>query len=203
MKSEEYATNNILREKLEESKKTGISSKELGRLEEELVSCLNRFVPIRYRFADITETEAEEVKKLLNQRKGQFIFGSTGVGKTFRLYGIYRFLTATGHNCKIFNYIDILSEIKKSYDSGSSEDLENYSSPAVLLLDDMGVEKNTEWVNEITYKILNYRYENMLPTFFASNLSLEELAKKIGDRIPSRIAEMCKIVKMTGDDKRV
>ena len=53
------------------------------------------------------------------------------------------------------------------------------------------------------YRLINYRYENMLRTFFASNLSLQELAERSGDRIASRIAEMCDIIEIGGEDKRL
>ena len=61
----------------------------------------------------------------------------------------------------------------------------------------------TCWVGETFYSIINTRYERMLPTFFSSNLSLPELAEKMGDRIASRIAEMCQIIKLSGKDLRI
>ena len=73
----------------------------------------------------------------------------------------------------------------------------------ILLLDDLGAEKQTDWVLEILYRLINYRYEQMLPTFFSSNYSLQELSEKIGDRVVSRIVEKCDIVKIEGEDRRL
>lgn len=73
----------------------------------------------------------------------------------------------------------------------------------ILILDDVGAEKLTDWVAETFYLIVNKRYNEMLPTIFSSNLAVGELAEMLGDRTASRIVEMCDIIKIDGEDRRL
>jgi DNA replication protein DnaC len=72
-----------------------------------------------------------------------------------------------------------------------------------LILDDLGTEKVSDWVLQSMYQIINARYVQMRQTVITSNHSLEELRSRIGDRIPSRIAEMCEVFELRGKDRRV
>ena len=73
----------------------------------------------------------------------------------------------------------------------------------ILFLDDLGAEKLTDFVRQITYFILNEREQNELTTVITSNFSLKQLDEQIDQRISSRIAGMCEILKFTGDDRRI
>ena len=78
-----------------------------------------------------------------------------------------------------------------------------YQQVDFLILDDMGTEKITDWVNEKLYQIINYRYENFKSTVLTTNLSGDQLADRLGERIPSRIAQMCLSKKMEDKDYRL
>lgn len=73
----------------------------------------------------------------------------------------------------------------------------------LLVFDDIGAEKSSEWVQDTLFILVNYRYEQMLPTIFTSNCTLGELEEKLGKRVQSRIIEMCRCVKMEGVDWRI
>ena len=73
----------------------------------------------------------------------------------------------------------------------------------LLILDDIGAEKPSEWVQETLFILVNYRYEQMLPTIFTSNCGLDELEERIGKRIVSRMVEMCRCISMDGEDWRL
>ena len=77
------------------------------------------------------------------------------------------------------------------------------TSNKIMFIDDMAVEKSTDWNDEILYRLINYRSENMLETHFASNLTLQELSEKKGDRIASRVAGMVIPKLITGRDRRL
>jgi len=119
---------------------------------------------------------------------------------------------------KIYNFPKLLQEIRKSYgnkdnapgekdnwwtekDDDSPEGIANFQG--TVIIDDLGVEKNSEWVSATLYTIINGRYENELPTILISNLSLVGLSGKIDDRIVSRISEMCIVKKIEGEDRRL
>lgn len=72
-----------------------------------------------------------------------------------------------------------------------------------LVLDDIGAEKSSEWVQETLFILVNYRYEHMLPTVFTTNCRLGELEAKVGKRTASRIIEMCRCLWMEGEDWRI
>jgi len=135
---------------------------------------------------------------------GLFIFGATGTGKTYALFSLYRNLLLQGYRSRIINVVELLRLFKKDFKYKDENNFENYLEyQGMLLIDDIGAEKNSEFVDETLYHLINTRYEEGLPTFFSSNLSLKELAEKNGDRLASRIAGMCGVVELKGEDKRL
>lgn len=134
---------------------------------------------------------------------GIVFVGSCGVGKTHLASAI-----ANKHAKNIsFLFVscpELLHQIRLSYNSNSKVDLLEYAKKIpLLLLDDIGAEKPTEWVRETLYLLIDHRSEEQLPTIFTTNCTMNELADKLGDRIASRITGMCKIIKMNGDDYRL
>lgn len=72
-----------------------------------------------------------------------------------------------------------------------------------LCIDDIGAEKMTAFVQQITYYIINYREQEMLHTLITSNFGLQQIDEQIDTRISSRLGGMCKVVKLTGKDRRL
>ena len=70
-------------------------------------------------------------------------------------------------------------------------------------MDDMGAEKTTDWSMSTLYVLIDKRYSEMMPTIITSNLTVAEVADKVGDRIASRIAGMCKVIELKGKDRRL
>ena len=75
--------------------------------------------------------------------------------------------------------------------------------PGTICIDDIGAEKMTAFVQQITYYIINYREQEMLHTLITSNFGLLEISDQIDVRIASRIGGMCRIVKLMGEDRRL
>jgi len=73
----------------------------------------------------------------------------------------------------------------------------------VLFLDDLGAEKMTDFVRQSLYAIINYREQHELPTIITSNYNLSNISGKIDDRIASRIAGMCEVIEIKGNDRRL
>lgn len=75
--------------------------------------------------------------------------------------------------------------------------------PALVVLDDLGREKSSDWTGEIVYSLVNARYENRFPTLVTSNLSPADLAASPYWPVISRLAEDGALVKIAGPDHRM
>lgn len=72
----------------------------------------------------------------------------------------------------------------------------------LLVLDDMGAEKTSDWTKELLFNIIDYRYNEQLPMIVTTNCVPEELKEKIGDRNFDRLREMCALVTVTAESQR-
>jgi DNA replication protein DnaC len=73
----------------------------------------------------------------------------------------------------------------------------------VLVIDDLGQEKQTEWTRQILYDVVNYRYEHRLPIIITTNFTEDGLANYVGHPVWSRLYEMCDAVHTSGGDHRM
>lgn len=171
-------------------------------------------IPKRYenaKWADVPErAKAPIIDVLKGESGGLYIHGAVGCGKTHLVYGIQDFLREHQYSAIIWNVPELLHEIKQDFNRDEKRDpMADFSGETAsvfrrpLILDDIGVEKPSEFAVETLYLIVNDRYNNLMPTIFTSNCSLGELAERIGERTASRIAEMCQIVELTGEDRRL
>ncbi|GGV01609.1 hypothetical protein GCM10010495_10900 [Kitasatospora herbaricolor] len=84
----------------------------------------------------------------------------------------------------------------------SEQEMRALMACPLLIIDDLGAAKATEWTEALTLRLVNHRYEYMLPTIFTTNLPLGDIRAALGDRTASRLAEMCERVILTGPDRR-
>lgn len=99
---------------------------------------------------------------------------------------------------------DVLRKIKESFDHGGSDRiLDHLINTPILFLDDLGAEKASEWVKEQLYNVINERYNWCRPVLITTNLSIQEIAQNYGDRMASRLVEMCDVKKFDGKDYRL
>lgn len=145
----------------------------------------------------------DKYKKLLF-KKGLFLYGITGSGKTHALYAVYNSYLK-GRSSGVETWVEILAEIKDRISSNGSTKyvIDNITEREVVFLDDVGAEKQSEFMQETLYLIIDrcYRYERTL--FISTNLSLEEFSQRYGDRLLSRIYEMCEVHEMEAIDRRL
>lgn len=179
-------------------------------LEERLKWIMQR-IPPRYASVDLNLCD-ERIKVWAygpKKSKGLYLYGPVGTGKTFAAYSIFKTILANGITAKIGNSASILQDIRDDFKYGSRDAYyrskfdEWIDYTGVLIVDDLGSEKPTDWVLETFYTLINTRYEHMRPTIFTSNYSIEEMASRLGDRIASRIVEMCEVMKLDGNDRRL
>lgn len=131
-----------------------------------------------------------------------FLMGPTGSGKTYESHGALRLIAAYGAygTIRSISTADLYAEVRPS--AGGTEAFDRYATTSLLLLDDLGAAKPSEWTEEITYRLINYRYEAMLPTILTSNLEPRKLTEYLGDRVTSRLTEMCQRVALKTPDRR-
>jgi len=160
--------------------------------------------------ADKYEKQLDLISKVLknqNQRKGLFLYGPPGSGKTHLVCAITnKIITENLGSVKFIQTIDLLLEIKRAFNSQEITELdiiEKYTSATYLVLDDIGVEKRSDWTFTVFYKIINDRYISNLPTIITSNCSLDDLDKHFDERIVSRIIQMCEVIKMPNLNHRL
>lgn len=188
------------------------SQKEESILREQgnLVNKIYKTVPQQYLETRLANC-CKEVQTFFNQSfnpKWLYIHGTCGTGKTYSLYAMWKNYTKQGEWAIIINSVDLLDEIKARFKKDSREDtdiefIDKLCDCGTLLLDDLGAEKATDWVQERIYKIINTRYENGNRTIITSNKNLNQLKESLGDRITSRIAGKSIVVELTGEDKRL
>jgi DNA replication protein DnaC len=142
-----------------------------------------------------------------------FITGPVGTGKTHLAVAFLReMLIERGAEAgRFLRVVNLFAEIRECFrrDSATTEMglLRRYGDQVYfLVLDDLGAEKETEYVEQTLYDLIDRRYGNMLPTLITSNLSLEEIAEHYrnhGDRLVSRIIGMGHVMALSGKDHRV
>ena len=195
-------------------------------------------IPERYSNCDFSSyktsgSSALELAKLTIQkwaeecpvdRKGLLIVGRCGVGKTHLAVSALKKIVEKGVHSLFCDYRELLKQIQDSYNPSVQatelEVLRPVFETEVLLLDDLGAVKPSEWVWDTVSLILNTRYNANSTTIVTSNFELgdseadadltpvraaarqETLRDRIGERMISRLCEMCRIIAVPGKDYR-
>ncbi|MFI1382953.1 ATP-binding protein [Embleya sp. NPDC020886] len=132
------------------------------------------------------------------------IAGTTGTGKTHQAYGAVRGLLRAGVRLR-WNKITtaaLYAAMRPRQGHDTEGEMRELSRCPLLILDDLGAAKTSEWTEELTYRLVDHRYEYMLPTLFTTNLPIPRIRDVLGDRVASRLAEMTDRVILTGPDRR-
>lgn len=174
------------------------------------IAVVNAGIPLKFqkaRMASHPQNRREAVWKWLTclPRGLAFFTGPAGTGKTHMAYAIFRTERYYGHKPIFYGVADLCVAISES---GSAQSLNPRfvekvrQNPEMLVLDDLGAERLTDWVFQGLYRIIDYREKNELPTVITSNLSLAQVADKFSDRIASRLSGGT-VIEFTGEDKRL
>jgi len=145
--------------------------------------------------------------------RGLLFMGAVGVGKTHLSVAILRGLVEKGVPCLFYELGSLLKEIQNSYNPISQTSelkvLASVFEAEVLVLDELGASKPTDWVRDTMMQIINTRYNDRKMTIFTTNYldgrrteRDETLDDRIGVRLRSRLFEMCKTVQIEGEDYR-
>ena len=139
--------------------------------------------------------------------------GPVGTGKTHLSAAILRGLMEKGMPCLFYEFGALLKEIQNSYNPVSQTSELKVLAPVyeteVLVLDELGAVKPTDWVRDTMMQIIGTRYNNRRLTIFTTNYfdarhapAEETLEDRIGVRLRSRLYEMCRTIIIEGEDYR-
>ena len=156
----------------------------------------------------IAKNYVKEYEQMKKENIGLLFCGTVGSGKTYLACCIANALIEEYMiRVKIRNFAQIINDLQKSgFDLDKNEYIESLTNVSVLILDDLGIERDTSYAQEQVYNIVNSRYLKQKPTIFTTNLPYEKIQNSDDgveyERIYSRIIEMCIPIKVMGEDFR-
>jgi len=147
------------------------------------------------------------IEKNLDEGRGLWFFGDVGTGKTSLAMIVSKAALEAGRSVAIYSVPRLLADIKETYEADAdrsyAELFRRLCEVDLLLLDDLGAEKRTEWVLEQLYSIVNERWQNERSIVVTTNLVLDDLRDQIGFRTVSRIEGVCgEAIPIMGRDLR-
>ena len=146
----------------------------------------------------------DNFNKFRTEGKGLLLYGSVGTGKTFLSACTANAIIDKGIPVLMTSVSYIANKLMGMFE-GKNEYIESLNTYPLLVLDDLGAERNTEFMNEVVYTIINSRYKARLPLIVTTNLTTEQLKAPTDvtmARTYSRVLEMCFPIKVEGVDIR-
>ena len=185
---------------------------------DKVTAALVAFIPPRFRAPIALPDAVTAWVERADRAQGLYLAGQVGTGKTHTAWmALRKWCEQTGTSPRperraedtqvrfgpdvIFTRMtDLLDDLRPGDDARRR--VRDCQQASLLVLDDIGAEKASEWTQERLYSIVDHRYANCMPLLVTSNLPPAKLAEQTGDRAASRLAEMCEVVAMTGTDRR-
>ena len=168
------------------------------------VDITDKRIPPRYRGAMADHPDVTAWRDRFTEGPGSLlIVGKTGVGKTYQAFGALRLLATSGVTVDwaATTAPDLYARLRPRDGGDPEAEFARFAEAELLVLDDLGAAKGSEWTEEITYRLIGHRHDAMTPCLITSNVQ-GELRKALGDRVASRLTEMCQRVVLRGDDRR-
>jgi DNA replication protein DnaC len=174
---------------------------------------LLRGIPPRYQTANFGDFAPADIAPVVKWAKAPagfiYVHGTCGVGKTHLICAVQKQFNADGVFSDLVFSSEMFLQLHKSFGRNAA-DMEDaiiakyapFSGASVVLFDDVGAQKISDYTVDAWYKIVDRRYRQNLPTFFTSNLTPKELAATLGDRTASRI-QSGTLLELKGEDKRM
>lgn len=163
-------------------------------------------VPAVYRgcsFADFPKIPAKI-------RSGAYIWGPPGTGKTRLAWCIWKDHVSQNEDAVFVTWANMMEQIKSAIDDQVwtvEKRTEWFAKAPLLVVDDLGgirEQRATDWTNDRTFDIVDYRTQHQLRTVFTSNKSIPEIERDFDGRIASRLEELCvEIIPLDGADRRM
>ena len=147
---------------------------------------------------------ANDFAEQRKQGKGLLFLGAVGTGKTFYACCIANAVIDAGYSAIVTNFAEIANDLQATFDKGGVH--KRLLRTDLLVLDDLAAERDTSFMQEIVFQVIEERSAAGKPMILTSNLSPQEFlhpAELSRSRVFSRVAEVCTIVSVTGADRRM
>ena len=145
-------------------------------------------------------THFAELKK---QGKGLLLYGTVGTGKTFAACEVANALIDKGYPVLVTNFARIINQIQGTFEK--QEYIDSLNNFALIVVDDLGIERDSPFAKEQVYNIIDSRYRAGLPMIITTNLTIDKIKSPEdieNKRIYDRILEKCFPIEVTGGSRR-
>ena len=146
----------------------------------------------------------ENFDYMKSKGKGLLLYGSVGTGKTFAACEVANALIDKGYSALVTSFARLTNTIQGMYE-GKQEYIDGLNDFDLLVIDDLGTERKSEYMQEMVFNIIDSRYRSGLPMIITTNLTIDEITKpdSIGNsRIYDRILERCFPILVDGNSRR-
>lgn len=172
---------------------------------ERLQALTAEFIPPRFREEIVLPQPVYDWIARGDAAQGLYLAGQIGTGKTHAAWSAVASWCITTSTEPAGNVVaaqasDLLDGLRPGDDARPR--MRACQTAPLLMIDDLGAEKASEWTQKCLHAIVDHRYVQCLPLIVTSNLPPPALAAQAGERTASRLAEMCTVVPMTGKDRR-
>lgn len=191
----------------------------------ELIDLPKKLRSVKLSDVDFTEERSDAIKLIIqfaadypknNHQKALYLSGNFGVGKTYMLAGLANTVAAMNKNVIFLHVPTFIAGLSSHFEDNSlNKEIKRVSECDVLILDDIGAETLSQWSrDDVLGVILQARMDNVLPTFFSSNLDMDKLEKHFAEtknavdpvkaaRLMQRVRFLAKEVVVSGENRRI
>ncbi len=156
------------------------------------------------KYADAGKRFVEHFDEFRKAGKGILFYGGVGVGKTHLAACIVNALLDKGYKAIATDIRSISNDLFGKAE-GKQAYIDDLCQNDLVMLDDLASERDTQYMNETVYTVIDALYQSKVPVIVTTNLTVEQLKhpqSQSAERVYSRILEMCHPIKMEGEDRR-
>lgn len=156
------------------------------------------------KISDAMENYAKNFRKFLREGKGLLLYGSVGTGKSYYAACIANRILEQGFTARMTNFATLTNDLS-GMGEGKNRYIDDLCRYSLLVIDDLGAERKSDYVREIVFNIIDSRYRSGLPMIITTNLTGEELKKPDSTenaRIYDRILGCCFPQEISGPSRR-
>lgn len=156
------------------------------------------------RLTQAMQNYVDNFSAMLKDGKGLLLHGTVGTGKTYAACEVANALIDKGYPVLVTNFARLTNTLQGMFD-GKQEYIDSLNKFALIVIDDLGAERKSDFMQEMVYNIIDSRYRAELPMIVTTNLAMDEIksTESIGNaRIYDRVLERCFPIEVSGASRR-